>query len=335
MLPSYCIELQRTNPGTVTNIDTTSEDRFRRFFWAFGVCLRSFINTCRPMIAVDGTHLRGKYPGVLLVVVTHDANHKLLPIAFAFAESERRDSWEWFLANLHIALGEPNNLTIVSDRQKGLIPALLNTIPSAKHSYCCRHIAENIRVAFSDTAIVAKFWRAAKANRPFEYDAYMTDIRAVSQEAFTYIDSIGRQRWANAYVDGRRYDMLTSNAAECTNGLLKDTRVLPITKQVEEIRAKLMEFYQKRHLQSQAVTSRLTPYAEKVLEKETEEARRLHVRVAGLVEFQVQSAEYVDVVDLERKTCTCRKWDILGIPCAHALASMRVRNYDPYEFCEH
>ena len=63
-----------------------------------------------------------------------------------------------------------------------------------------------------------------------------------------------------------------------------------------------MEFYQKRHLESQAVTSRLTPYTKKVLEKETEEARRLHVCVAGLVEFHVQSAEYVDVVDLERKT---------------------------------
>ena len=73
-------------------------------------------------------------------------------------------------------------------------------------------------------------------------------------------------------LDGRWYDMLTSNAAECTNGLLKDTRVLLITKQVEEIWAKLMEFYQKRHLKSQAVTSPQTPYAEKVLEKEMEEA---------------------------------------------------------------
>ena len=66
-----------------------------------------------------------------------------------------------------------------------------------------------------------------------------------------------------------------------------------------------------------------------------EEARRVRVQVAGLVEFQVQSAEYVDIVDLECKTCTCRKWEILGIPCCHALASMKVRNYDPYEFCEH
>ena len=46
------------------------------------------------MIAVDGSHLRGKYPGVLLLAVTNDGNHKLFPIAFAFAEAERRDNWE-------------------------------------------------------------------------------------------------------------------------------------------------------------------------------------------------------------------------------------------------
>ena len=96
-----------------------------------------------------------------------------------------------------------------------------------------------------------------------------------------------------------------------------------------------MELYQKHHLESQAVTSFLTPCAEKVLEKETEEARRIHVCVAGLVEFQVQSAEYVDVVILECKTCTCWKWEILRILFSLALASMRVKNYDPYEFCEY
>ena len=42
-----------------------------------------------PVIAVDGSHLRGKYPGVLLVAVTYDADKKLFPIAFAFAEAER------------------------------------------------------------------------------------------------------------------------------------------------------------------------------------------------------------------------------------------------------
>ena len=128
--------------------------------------------------------------------------------------------------------------------------------------------------------------------------------------------------------------MLTSNAAECTNSMLKDTRVLPIVKQVEEIRARLMEFFQKRHSEKLNIYSRLTPYAEKMLGHETKEAWRLHVRVAGLVKFQVQSANYVDIVHLNRQTCTCRKWEVLGILCSHAIASMRVRKYNPYDFCD-
>ncbi|XXG61870.1 hypothetical protein AAC387_Pa05g0364 [Persea americana] len=46
-LPLYCKELQMSNPGTVTNIDTTTEDRFKRFFWAFGPCLKSFTSCLR------------------------------------------------------------------------------------------------------------------------------------------------------------------------------------------------------------------------------------------------------------------------------------------------
>ena len=132
------------------------------------------------MIAVDSSHLRDKYPGILLVAVTHDANHKLLPITFAFAEAERRDSWEWFFVNLFISLGEPPKLTIVSDRQKGLVLALKNTIPATMHCYYCRHIVENTKATFNDRAIMLKFWRAAKSYKPCEYEAYMMDIRSVS-----------------------------------------------------------------------------------------------------------------------------------------------------------
>ena len=93
----------------------------------------------------------------------------------------------------------------------------------------------------------------------------MEDIRAVSQDAYNYIHAFGRQHWANAFVEGRRFDMLTSNAAECTNSILKDTRVLPIVKQVEEIRARLMEFFQKRHAESLNINNHLTPFAKKIL----------------------------------------------------------------------
>lgn len=120
ILSLYCNELQRPSPGTVTKIDITTDDRFRCFFWAFVTCLQSFRTSQRLMIVVDVSHLRGKYPRVLLVAITHDANHQLFPIAFAFAKAEHHDSWELFLVNLSMALGEPNDLTIVSLRLKGL-----------------------------------------------------------------------------------------------------------------------------------------------------------------------------------------------------------------------
>ena len=74
----------------------------------------------------------------------------------------------------------------------------------------------------------------------------MDHIKSVDELAYNYIHAIGRQFWATTFNHGRRYDMLTNNAVECINSFLKDTRVLPITKQVEEIRAKLMKFFQRQ-----------------------------------------------------------------------------------------
>ena len=62
-----------------------------------------------------------------------------------------------------------------------------------------------------------------------------------------------------------------------------------------------MKFFKRRHAETQKITLHLIPYAEKYLNNDMEESHRLHIRVAGLVEFQVQSAEYIDVVNLECK----------------------------------
>ncbi|XXG86332.1 hypothetical protein AAC387_Pa11g1249 [Persea americana] len=65
-----------------------------------------------------------------------------------------------------------------------------------------------------------------------------------------------------------------------------------------------------------------------------EESRRLIVRVAALNEYQVQSAEFVDVVNLDSRSCSCHKWDVIGIPCCHVVAAMKARNMNPYDYCE-
>ncbi|KAK9998196.1 hypothetical protein SO802_017799 [Lithocarpus litseifolius] len=59
----------------------------RYVFWAFAPCIAAF-RCCRPVISIDGTHLYGKYRGVLMIAMATDANQKVLPLAFAVVDKE-------------------------------------------------------------------------------------------------------------------------------------------------------------------------------------------------------------------------------------------------------
>src|SRR5664279_310833 len=65
-----------------------------RMFFSFGVCIEDFSH-CRPVICVDGTFLTGKYKGQILTSIGQDGNNQIVPLAFAFVESENTGSWTW------------------------------------------------------------------------------------------------------------------------------------------------------------------------------------------------------------------------------------------------
>lgn len=70
---------------------------------ALGPSLRGFKN-CRPVLIVDGTHLEGKYKGMMLVGVTMDDNNQLYLLTYAIVDTEINNSWKWFMTNLKIAI---------------------------------------------------------------------------------------------------------------------------------------------------------------------------------------------------------------------------------------
>uniref|UniRef100_A0A0A8ZA30 MULE transposase domain-containing protein n=1 Tax=Arundo donax TaxID=35708 RepID=A0A0A8ZA30_ARUDO len=98
-LPCVLDVLNSNNPGTYTTFqDIEGEEggevftMFKRAFIASGPCISSF-HHCRPLLCVDGTFLIGKYKGQILTDVGVDANNQILPVAFAFVESENKESW--------------------------------------------------------------------------------------------------------------------------------------------------------------------------------------------------------------------------------------------------
>ncbi|XP_071727069.1 uncharacterized protein [Rutidosis leptorrhynchoides] len=63
ILPLYLYNLKLCNPGSVTNIRTDKENRFVMSYMSIGAAIRSFVHYGRPVIIVDGAHLKGGYLG--------------------------------------------------------------------------------------------------------------------------------------------------------------------------------------------------------------------------------------------------------------------------------
>ncbi|KAL5568681.1 hypothetical protein UlMin_025256 [Ulmus minor] len=123
-LRRYAHMVLTTNPGSKAIIQsdaTGNPPHFRRLFICLHACIMGFLEGCRPIIGLDGCHLKGPYGGILLAAIGLDGNLQFFPLAYAIVEVEGSDSWTWFIRLLVDALGrdlQEKPWCIISDRQK-------------------------------------------------------------------------------------------------------------------------------------------------------------------------------------------------------------------------
>jgi hypothetical protein len=65
---------------------------FLHVFWTFRQCVEAF-KICCDVLSIDGTFLMRKYEGTMLIAIGIDADHQLVPLAFAIVEKENSASW--------------------------------------------------------------------------------------------------------------------------------------------------------------------------------------------------------------------------------------------------
>lgn len=334
LLPSYCYELERTNPGTLTYIETDAADHFLYFFMSIGACIRGFKSSMRPVIAVDATHLKCKYKGVLFVATAFDGNRNIYPVAFGIGDLETDAAWEWFLRKLHCAIGDCSNLVVISDRNVSIQHGLRRVFPGASHGICFYHLKGNMKASFhlkQRDPILGYFIRAAKSYRLAEFNRHFSMIN--NERVRNYLLRAGVQKWSRAHCDGRRYNVMTTNIVESINSVLRFARMLPVLHLIDEITNLLLTWFSQRRDLAMKCHSTLCPdLGEQKLRKRLDAASRMNVVKINDVEYNVLDGDLNGLVHLANRSCTCRKFDLEQLPCKHAIAVCRHLNLNPYSF---
>jgi hypothetical protein len=123
MLWDYANEIRRSNPDSSFFLSLDDGGRFKQCYMSLEACKRGFLQGSRPVIFIDGCHIKTRYRGQLLCALGMDPNDCIFPIAMAAVEVEDTSSWTWFLETLKSDLGIVNTApwTIMSDKQKVIL----------------------------------------------------------------------------------------------------------------------------------------------------------------------------------------------------------------------
>ncbi|XP_013650732.1 uncharacterized protein LOC106355303 [Brassica napus] len=309
-IPAYLHMIKEANPGTHTHYETNEKGIFMYLFMSFGQSVREFYCNAK---------------GVLLVATAVDGNSNLYPIAFGVVDSENDDSWGWFFRQLKVVIADCQDLAFVSNRNASISKASGTVYPQSSHEICIHHLLTNVVPFFKTKGLTALVEKASRAYRYIEFQERITEIFEMSPELGRYLREADVRKWAHSLFPGERYDIRTTNPAESINSVKRIPREYPVIPLLDSIRELLTRWFYERRLVSSKHLDPLTTKVEKKIDRRIVKARGFQVYKVDDFKSLVKGDIYDCHVDLERRTCTCGKYNIGNISCRHAIPAIYSR----------
>ena len=191
-------------------------------------------------------------------------------------------------------------------------------------------------------------YRAGSQHQPRKYEACMTELKRLDDKCLEWFKRLDTKKWTLAHDGGHRYGWMTTNIAECINGVLKGARMLPITALVRLTFYRCVSYFETRRTEIQTQMANGDLYTSYAINKITKYQSRANGHTANIFHrsneiFEVTTAPHgfhmdkgnnIQIVKLKERTCTCNKWQSFGIPCSHVLAVCARARIDSWQFVD-
>lgn len=207
--------------------------------------------------------------------------------------------------------------------------------PKAEHRHCARHIFANWHKSYRGEEFKLMFWSCAKAYNRADFDDALQAMREVDSKAADAFMACKPELFCRAFVKTvTKNDVIVNNMAETFNAYIINARTKHLIYMLEDIRVALMQRLVTKRNEMEKKSGVLCPRVQERLEKEKELAAMCEVLPSSDTVYQVRNSQDSVNVDLAKKTCTCRKWDLTGIPCCHGVAAIFTLRAHPEEFVD-
>jgi hypothetical protein len=327
----------------------------------------------RPVVSLDAAHLKSAQKGTLYVASVLSGANEVYPIGFMIAAgNEDGATWRKMLMLLKEACPilsqqgfEDDShvdgsdyrypFSFISDRDKGLKPALREVFPNNAETSCAKHIEANVCQRYGKQCsrfiyAMAKTFSARYANHLLE------QVKMIKPAAAEYIENINDTTfWQSIdWLDkGKklppRHGIVTSNTSECVNSMFAEARLVGWLETVDKILDIMStRIYTCRMKHIERHPGEVVPHVAQILKIRWDAAASMSVieleRGCGdfkVVEpYSLQDCEKdehlprmpihaagqqhsIHIVKPELAFCSCGLWTEFLYPCRHACAVYR------------
>ncbi|XP_031121220.1 uncharacterized protein LOC116024467 [Ipomoea triloba] len=329
-LRDYAQECLNSNPGSTVKIKTnrTVENCpivFERIYVCFSAMKKGFLGGCRRFIGLDGCFLKGKLKGEILSAVGRDVNNQMYPIAWAVVEIENSSSWRWFLEFLKsdLEIVDASQWTVMSDQQKGLSSIIQEVFPGVEHRNCARHVHANWSKSHRGKVLKGLFWQIAKTPNQALLADRLKGLEKVDAAALQDLNKYPMQFWCKTFFKEEiKCDLVDNNLNEAFNKTLLNARSKNIIPMLEDIRVAVMKRIAKKRSLAERWTGNNCPNVIKKLNENIIGSADWEVVFNGADGYEVKKGRFQFKINLELQSCSCRQWQLTGLPCPHSICAI-------------
>ena len=161
----------------------------------------------------------------------------------------------------------------------------------------------------------------------------MDHLKSLDGEAWKYLADIEPAQWTKSHFSSRALtNCMVNNLSESFNSIIVKAKDKPILSMLEWIRVRLMSKLYIKKADIEKYGGNLFPRIQKKLEQLKLKCKGFYAISSGKFVYEVDNERERHVMELVNRTCSCRVWDLTGIPYKHGVAAIFVNREKPEDY---